>query len=115
MSDLSKFLERAEALLARLEVLLPALQPPVDWNAASLSAGASAGGTAICSRSCHPHDQARRPARRRPPERLIEQNTRQFVRRQPANNVLLTGARGTGKSSLVKALPEQVPRERACA
>ena len=33
MSDLSKFLERAEALLARLEVLLPALQPPVDWNA----------------------------------------------------------------------------------
>jgi Predicted ATPase (AAA+ superfamily) len=34
---------------------------------------------------------------------LIEQNTRQFVRKQPANNVLLTGARGTGKSSLIKA------------
>jgi hypothetical protein len=33
----------------------------------------------------------------------IEQNTRQFVAGRPANNVLLTGARGTGKSSLVKA------------
>lgn len=34
---------------------------------------------------------------------LIEQNTRQFVQGLPANNVLLTGSRGTGKSSLVKA------------
>lgn len=35
--------------------------------------------------------------------KLIEQNTRQFVAGLPANNVLLTGARGTGKSSLIKA------------
>ena len=35
---------------------------------------------------------------------LIEQNTRQFVEGFPANNVLLTGAKGTGKSSLVKAV-----------
>jgi glutamate N-acetyltransferase/amino-acid N-acetyltransferase len=35
-------------------------------------------------------------------KRLVEQNTRQFVLGLPANNVLLTGARGTGKSSLVK-------------
>ncbi len=34
---------------------------------------------------------------------LVEQNTRQFVAGRPANNVLLTGARGTGKSSLIKA------------
>lgn len=34
---------------------------------------------------------------------LIEQNTHQFVKGLPANNVLLTGARGTGKSSLIKA------------
>jgi predicted AAA+ superfamily ATPase len=33
----------------------------------------------------------------------IERNTRQFVHGAPANNVLLTGARGTGKSSLIKA------------
>ncbi len=36
-------------------------------------------------------------------KRLVEQNTRQFVSGRPANNVLLTGARGTGKSSLIKA------------
>ena len=34
----------------------------------------------------------------------IERNTRQFVEGVPANNVLLTGARGTGKSSLIKAI-----------
>ncbi|HNN86027.1 MAG: ATP-binding protein [Pseudomonadales bacterium] len=34
----------------------------------------------------------------------VERNTRQFLRRLPANNVLLTGARGTGKSSLMRAL-----------
>ena len=35
--------------------------------------------------------------------RLVEQNTRQFLAKKPANNVLMTGARGTGKSSLVRA------------
>jgi len=37
----------------------------------------------------------------------IEQNTRQFVQSKSANNVLLTGARGTGKSSLIKAVLNQ--------
>jgi predicted AAA+ superfamily ATPase len=36
-------------------------------------------------------------------KRLVAENTRQFVKGRPANNVLLTGARGTGKSSLIKA------------
>ena len=35
---------------------------------------------------------------------LIDRNTAQFVNGKPANNVLLTGSRGTGKSSLVKAM-----------
>ena len=34
----------------------------------------------------------------------VDTNTRQFVAGKPANNVLLTGARGSGKSSLVKAV-----------
>jgi len=34
----------------------------------------------------------------------VDQNTHQFVKGLPANNVLLTGARGTGKSSLVRAM-----------
>ncbi len=35
---------------------------------------------------------------------VLERNTRQFVAGKPANNALLWGSRGTGKSSLVKAL-----------
>jgi uncharacterized protein len=35
---------------------------------------------------------------------MIDRNTKQFVQGRPANNVLLTGSRGTGKSSLVKAM-----------
>jgi len=38
-----------------------------------------------------------------PQKEKIKRNTQQFVQGKPANNVLLTGARGTGKSSLIKA------------
>jgi len=38
-----------------------------------------------------------------PKKEKIQRNTEQFVNGKPANNVLLTGARGTGKSSLIKA------------
>jgi predicted AAA+ superfamily ATPase len=38
---------------------------------------------------------------------LILNNTQHFVAGKPANNVLLTGARGTGKSSLIKACLNQ--------
>jgi len=46
-----------------------------------------------------------------PQKEKIQRNTRQFVEGHPANNVLLTGARGTGKSSLIKAcLNEYAPQ-----
>lgn len=35
--------------------------------------------------------------------KLVQANTLQFLAKKPANNVLMTGARGTGKSSLVRA------------
>jgi hypothetical protein len=38
-----------------------------------------------------------------PQKEKIQRNTLQFVQSKPANNVLLTGARGTGKSSLIRA------------
>jgi predicted AAA+ superfamily ATPase len=41
----------------------------------------------------------------------VEQNTRQFLEARPANNVLLTGARGTGKSSIVKGLLNKYARQ----
>jgi len=44
-------------------------------------------------------------------KQLINQNTKQFVQGHPANNVLLTGSRGTGKSSLVKALLNEYAAE----
>jgi predicted AAA+ superfamily ATPase len=44
-------------------------------------------------------------------KQAIEQNTRQFMAGKPANNVLLTGARGTGKSSLIKACLNQFAKK----
>ena len=102
---LNTFLARAEQLLARLEPLLPPASPAPDWHAA----------TAFRWRKRH-HAGYLQAIPRRPAIRLvdlqdiddqkarIDANTRQFVAGNPANNVLLTGARGAGKSSLIKAL-----------
>ena len=43
---------------------------------------------------------------------ILLENTRRFARGYPANNALLWGARGMGKSSLVKAVHETVNAER---
>ncbi len=112
MTELSKFLQRAEALVARLEVLLPAVQPPVDWGASIAFRWRKAGGHGHLQAVAHPHkirltDLSGVDRQKR----LIEQNTRQFVTGLPANNVLLTGARGTGKSSLVKAVLTKFHRQ----
>ena len=112
MTELSNFLQRAEALLARLEVLLPAVQPPVDWGASIAFRWRKTGGHGHLRPVAHPHkirltDLSGVDRQKH----LIEQNTRQFVHGLPANNVLLTGARGTGKSSLVKAVLTKFHRQ----
>jgi uncharacterized protein len=106
MTQLEQFLTRAEALLTRLEVILPQANVAPDWNAGSAfrwrkRSGDSRGYlqpvahmSAIALSDLHNIE---------PQKQQIEQNTRQFVQGNPANNVLLTGARGTGKSSLIKA------------
>ncbi|OIQ81988.1 hypothetical protein GALL_362320 [mine drainage metagenome] len=97
-------LERAERVLERFELaFLPGAQPP-DWEAARAFRWRRRGSSAqllpvrtapaIRLADLHGIDEQKR---------RIERNTRQFVAGRPANNVLLTGARGTGKSSLVKA------------
>jgi predicted AAA+ superfamily ATPase len=89
---LDAFLAQASALLLRVESLLPPTLREPDWHAA----------TAFRWR--------RRLGDLQNVERqknLIDANTRQFVDGAPANNVLLTGARGTGKSSLIKACLNQ--------
>jgi predicted AAA+ superfamily ATPase len=103
MDKLDRFLDRAERLLERLERIVPksATGSAPDWEAAHAFRWEQGKLVTVPN----PHrirladlldiDQQKQ---------LIDQNTRQFVQGRPANNVLLTGSRGTGKSSLVKAL-----------
>ncbi|WP_186237370.1 ATP-binding protein [Burkholderia gladioli] len=104
MDKLEQFLDRAEALLGRFEALLPPAPADVDWNAATAFRWRKRQGRgylqAVPAISQIALDDLHNIDRQKG---LIEQNTRQFVMRRPANNVLLTGARGTGKSSLIKA------------
>jgi hypothetical protein len=44
---------------------------------------------------------------------MLQENTERFARGLPANNALLWGARGMGKSSLVKAVHAEINRSRA--
>lgn len=104
MDQLEQFLTRAEALLGRLEAILPPPPAAVDWAAAFAFRWRKRQGRGylqpVTARSTISLDDLRNIDRQKA---LIEQNTRQFVNGKPANNVLLTGARGTGKSSLIKA------------
>ncbi|HEX8010304.1 MAG TPA: ATP-binding protein [Casimicrobiaceae bacterium] len=101
---LSRALDRAEAVLARLEAWLPPAPPEPDWSAHAFR-WRKLGRRGFLQAVRHPQairlddlvaiDEQKR---------AIDGNTRQFVAGLPANNVLLTGSRGTGKSSLVKAM-----------
>jgi uncharacterized protein len=102
---LSKELER---ILQRLEQLLPPPPPQTDWDASIAYRWRSSGrrGTAGWLQPVR-HVHRIKLSDLRGIDRQIaqvEQNTRQFIEGKPANNVLLTGARGTGKSSIVKGL-----------
>jgi predicted AAA+ superfamily ATPase len=102
-SDWKPFLERLEAFLARVEAVLPPSPEAIDWKSTAFR-WRKRGQNGFLQAVRHPHsirfadlhdidEQKKR----------LRENTQQFVEGRPANNVLLTGARGTGKSSLVKA------------
>jgi predicted AAA+ superfamily ATPase len=96
---------RAESLIARLEKALVAEAPETDWHASIAFRWRKRQGVATIEPVAHVHRVNLRDLQGIDDQkRLVEENTRQFVQRLPANNVLLTGARGTGKSSLIKAL-----------
>jgi len=104
MTQLDQFLSRAEALLLRLEAILPQTQAAPDWGGATAFRWRKRGGHGYLQPVGHISDIALGDLHNiEPQKQQIEQNTRQFVEGKPANNVLLTGARGTGKSSLIKA------------
>jgi len=105
MSDLEQLVARTEQLLTRLETLLPAAHPPIDWRAGTAFRWRKSGGHAYLQPVAHPHRIRLSDLRGIDRQKdAIEANTRQFVEGRTANNVLLTGARGTGKSSLIKAV-----------
>jgi len=106
-SKLERLTDRAEALIARLESLLPSVPAP-EWEAARAfrwRRRATALGVHAALQPVRHLSPIRLSDLRNVDEqkRAVEQNTRQFLARLPANNVLLTGSRGTGKSSLIKA------------
>ncbi|OUM03104.1 ATP-binding protein [Variovorax sp. JS1663] len=101
-----KLIERAEQLITRIESILPQpLAAPADWSASiawRYRRRSSGHGTLEPVRhlAAMPLDALKEIDVQK---EKIERNTRQFVEGKPANNVLLTGARGTGKSSLIRA------------
>ena len=104
MSETKKFFKRATRLMKRVEALLPAPPETPDFEAQSfrwrgdgrdgrLEALRRPHRLALDDLLCIEHQRA-----------VIERNTRQFLAGRTANNVLLWGSRGTGKSSLIKAI-----------
>lgn len=104
MLDLEALLRRADHLLERLETLLPRPLAAPDWSASVAfryrRRGASGWLQPVRQLSTIALTDLQEVDGQK--ERLVR-NTAQFVAGLPANNVLLTGARGTGKSSLIKA------------
>ena len=110
---LEQFLARAEQLISRIESVLPQPLSAPDWSASvayRYRKRASGHGTLEPVR--HVSDIRLLDLKEIDGQKeKIQRNTEQFVQGLPANNVLLTGARGTGKSSLIKAcLNEYAPR-----
>jgi len=101
-----KLIERAEQLIGRIESILPQpLAAPNDWNASiAWRYRRRSSGHGVLEPVKHVAAMALDSLKEIDVQKeKIERNTRQFVEGKPANNVLLTGARGTGKSSLIRA------------
>ncbi len=104
MSEASLLIEQAAALLQRLETLLPAGNADPDWHATAYRWRSNSRGGYL--------EGIQQPQQVALDDLLgidrqkheLDRNTRQFIAGLPANNALLWGARGTGKSSLIKAL-----------
>ncbi len=104
MDKFEPLLSRAENLINKLEGLIPAQSPPTDWTVNAWRwVKKNQDGNLQAVR--HPHIIKIADIQFIEHQKSeVERNTRQFIQGLPANHVLLTGARGTGKSSLIKAL-----------
>jgi predicted AAA+ superfamily ATPase len=105
MNDaLERLLKRAEQLIARIESVLPQPLGQPDWGASVAFRYRKRGGHGVLEPVRHVATIALADLQEIDVQKeKIQRNTAHFVSGLPANNVLLTGARGTGKSSLIKA------------
>lgn len=104
-SEISALIAHAERVLTRLEAQLPGPPTAPDWGSANAFLWRNHRGRAGLFPVTTPSVIRLRDLRDIDDQKArIERNTRQFVAGRHANNVLLTGSRGSGKSSLVKAL-----------
>jgi len=103
-----RLIDRLDGILDRVEHLAPSNTQAPDWSSAYAFRWRKRRGGGYIQAVVHPHqirlDDLQGIDRQRSE---LERNTRQFLKGLPANNALLWGSRGTGKSSLVKALVNQ--------
>ena len=102
---IEKLLERAVQMMERLEKVLPQPLSQPDWSQAiAWRYRKRATGHGVLEAVRHVSDMGLQDLKEIDGQKeKLQRNTLQFVKGLPANNVLLTGARGTGKSSLIKA------------
>lgn len=106
MTDaLERFFARAELFMERVEASLPHTLTAPDWTASiAFRYRRRTSGQGVISPVAHVGAMSLESLREIDDQKeKIYRNTAQFVRGGTANNVLLTGARGTGKSSLIRA------------
>ncbi|BCN37714.1 hypothetical protein ALDI51_10330 [Alicycliphilus denitrificans] len=103
--NLEHLITRAEQLIARIESVLPQPLGAPDWSASiAWRYRRRSGGHGVLEPVRHVAGMRLSDLKEIDAQKeKIQRNTQQFVDGRPANNVLLTGARGTGKSSLIKA------------
>ena len=104
IKTINTFFKRAVSVLERLDAYLPQKIQEPNWAAVAYR-WQTVGQTGVLQALPTPHTfpLSRLAAIDGQMQQLVR-NTEQFLAGRPANNVLLSGARGTGKSSLVKAL-----------
>ncbi len=103
-----RLMDRLDGILDRVERLAPANAQAPDWSSAYAFRWRKSRGGGYIQAVEHPHQIRLADLQGIDRQRAeLERNTRQFLKRLPANNALLWGSRGTGKSSLVKALVNQ--------
>jgi predicted AAA+ superfamily ATPase len=102
---IEKLLERAVLMMERIERVLPQPLSEPDWSVAiAWRYRKRASGHGVLEAVRHVSDMNLADLQEIDGQKeKLQQNTLQFVKGLPANNVLLTGSRGTGKSSLIKA------------